>query len=258
MPRNYPPPAAVPGRRRFGAWRGRPAGLAAAIALASAAPLVGQSARSVDLFSAQPVNPSRFAVLARPVGDQDWNLLVLEQLGGARRCWTNRPDGLVEPSLNRFNFAGICSRYIDSNGYSLRVGEQDLAGSYRLRLTQVGDELLLQASTLSDSTDLVVGRGRVPLRDRDGFVQLSLDPGWSLQRRAYRGRGLSHLYFANGESLPVLLARMQPTAPAPTGRGTVLSRLGRTGGGTSPLAALPDRELIPGRPVPLQVIPFRE
>ena len=30
----------------------------------------------------------------------------------------------MDPSLNRFNFTGICSRYIDSNGYSLRIGEQ--------------------------------------------------------------------------------------------------------------------------------------
>ena len=237
----------------------------------------GGGARSADLFASQRVEESRFAILGRAVGRDDWNLLVLEQVAAAPRCWERRSDGLIDPTLNRFNFAGICSRYIDSNGYSLRIGEQDLASSHRLRLVQVGQELRLQASSVDTPTDLLVGRGRVPLRDRDGFVLISLEPGWSLQRRTYQGRGLSHLYFANSDSLPVLLARLQPpsdglassaaglgsSARADRG-GTLLSRLGGLGAtpqSPSPsMGALADRgqQLIPGRPVVLQVIPFRD
>jgi hypothetical protein len=204
---------------------------------------------------------------------------VLEQVAEAPQCWTARPDGLVDPALNRFNFTGICNRYIDSNGYSLRVGEQDLASSYRLRLVQVGNELRLLASTVSNPTDLLVGRGTIPLRDRDGFVRLALEPGWTLQRRTYQGRGLSHLYFANGDNLPALLARLQPDPPAGRAsagaageqRGsTLLSRLGglgttRAAAGLSPGTVASQASLatraplaIPGQPIPLQVIPFRE
>jgi hypothetical protein len=77
-------------------------------------------------------------VLARPVGQADWTLLVLEQIGPQPRCWLPRADGLVDPSLNRFDYSGICGRYLDSNGYSLRAGGVDLAASHRLRLQQQG------------------------------------------------------------------------------------------------------------------------
>jgi hypothetical protein len=264
MPRNYP---LLPASPRPASGYVRP--LLAAAGAAGLTVLTVNGVRGQDLFAAQPVREDRFAILGRPVGADDWNLLVLEQVAAAPRCWTTRPDGLVDPSLNRFNFTGICSRYIDSNGYSLRIGEQDLASTYRLKLVQVGDELILQASSVSNPTDLPVGRGRVPLRDRDGFVQLTLEPGWSLQRRTYQGRSLSHLYFSNGENLPTLLARLQPQSDAVattgTGRGsTLLSRLGSIGNtredGSTGVGALADRGsvAIPGRPVPLQVIPFRD
>ena len=271
MPRNYPLPAASP-RGGSAAMRLHRSALLAAVSLVGLLPLQGPAVRGNDLFAAQSVQESRFAILARPVSRDDWNLLVLEQVAAAPRCWTSRPDGLVDPTLNRFNFAGICSRYIDSNGYSLRVGDQDLAGSHRLKLVQVGGELRLLASSVSSPTDLLVGRGSVPLRDRDAFVQLSLEPGWSLQRRTYQGRGLSHLYFANSDSLPVLLARLQPAATPIASeaggsgdrRSRLLSRLGSLG--SSPqdpadsLGALADRGpvAIPGQPVRLQVIPFRD
>jgi len=272
MPRNYPPPAASSRRASGSASSLRPL-LFAAAGVAGLTALPASGVRGQDLFAAQPLEDSRFIILGRPVGGEDWSLLVLEQVAAAPRCWTTRPDGLVDPSLNRFNFTGICNRYIDSNGYSLRIGEQDLASTYRLKLVQVGEELRLQASSVSNPTDLPVGRGRVPLRDRDGFVQLTLEPGWSLQRRTYQGRSLSHLYFANGESLPTLLARLQPQPEAVAttggtargGRGsTLLSRLGNFGStreeGGAGIGALADRGslAIPGRPVPLQVIPFRD
>ena len=270
MLRNYPLPAVSsrPGIR--GQQRAR---LLAAGGLVGLMALPGAAVRGEDLFASQPLDQVRFAILGRPVGQSDWNLLVLEQLAASPRCWDSRPDGLVDPSLNRFNFTGICSRYIDSNGYSVRIGEQDLASTYRLKLVQVGSELRLLASTVDTPADLLVGRGRVPLRDRDGFVQLSLEPGWSLQRRTYEGRGLSHLYLANSDSLPALLARLQP-ASMPGSRGsvarndrgpsTLMSRLGSLGSTPEaprlPVGAVADRgpRLLPGQPVPLQVIPFRE
>ena len=271
MPRNYPLPARCP---RGAAASGSPLKplLLVAAGVAGLAALPATGARGEDLFAAQPLQESNFAVLGRPVGREDWSLLVLEQLAAEPRCWTARPDGLVDPSLNRFDFTGICNRFIDSNGYSLRIGGQDLASSYRLKLVQVGGELRLQASSVSAPTDLLVGRGRVPLRDRDGFVPLTLEPGWTLQRRTYQGRALSHVYLSNADTLPALLARLQPPPDPDVAAGTgrtaggpmLLSRLGTLGStradGGAAYGSLADRgpEAIPGQPVPLQVIPFRD
>ena len=223
----------------------------AAIAIAAAAsPLPWAGA--ANLFSSQPLDASRFAVLARPVGANNWNLLVLEQIQPEPLCWEQRPDGLVDPALNRFNFTGICSRYLDSNGYSLRIGEQDLASRYRLQLRQSGSELRLEASSPSQAAVLVVAKARVPLRDRDGFVALKLMPGWDLQRRVYGEQTLSHIYFANPTPLPTLLARASGTSTsvqrpplAPPPRLTATTRPSSYG----PIAQGPIR---------LPVIPFRE
>ena len=228
--------------------------LAGAGLVCSALAALSPWARAANVFNSRPLDASRFAVLARPVGNSAWNLLVLEQIQAQPLCWERRPDGLVDPALNRFNFTGICSRYLDSNGYSLRIGDQDLASRYRLQLRQSGAELLLEASTPSDPTVLVVGRAQVPLRDRDGFVALKLEPGWDLQRRAYGEQTLSHIYFANASPLPELVAQAsRPTAAATSGQKLPHASL------RPPLAppSLLAQSLGQG-PVRLPVIPFRD
>ncbi len=181
--------------------------------------------RAAGVFGSSPLDGSRFAVLGRPVGSNGWNLLVLEQIRPEPLCWEKRPDGLIDPALNRFDFTGICSRYLDSNGYSLRVGEQDLVNRYRLRLQQEGRELQLQAMSGDDPTVLVVGRGTVTSRDRDGFVAIELDPGWQLERRTFGEQTLSHVYFANGSPLAQLIAKAAGTPPGGTaGSDSALSR----------------------------------
>jgi len=205
------------------------------------------------LFDSRPLDNSRFAVLARPVGRSDWNLLVLEQVQPQPRCWESRRDGLVDPSLNRFDYTGICNRYLDSNGYSLRVGQEDLATSHRLRLQQVGNVLLLQALSPNQPTALVVGRGEIPRRDREGFVAIQLDPGWELQRRSYGNQTLNHLYFANATTLGQLIVQAEGNRRPPTTMARLASP-GLEGGSGSDLG----RVAIPGRAIALQVIPFRE
>lgn len=243
------------------------AGLAftASAAPAALAPL----ARAKAVFDSRPVETSRFSVLARPVGTDRWNLLVLEQIAAEPLCWEDRPDGLIDPALNRFDYSGICGRYLDSNGYSLRIGEEDLAARYRLRLEQYGDELQLQATSVDSSTRLVVARGKVPLRDRDGFVGLQLDPGWNLQRRVYREQTLNHLYFANATPLGQLLAQAGPETPGPAVKATE-SELSRAVRQVASPFARPERTQPrtpqqsvavtpePGRAIALQVIPYQE
>ena len=147
-----------------------------ALAAGASASLLPQ-VLAADLFTSQPLDQSRFAVLAKPVGRSDWTLLVLEQLAPLPRCWESRADGLVDPALNRFDYTGICSRYLDSNGYSLRVGQNDLGGSYRLRLQQQGPNLQLLAMNPKEATELVVGKGRLSRRDTDLIAQARIEIG---------------------------------------------------------------------------------
>ena len=191
------------------------AGLVLAVAGASSWLGLGGS-QAASLFNSLPLDQSRFAVLAQPVGRSDWKLLVLEQIRPEPRCWQERPDGLIDPALNRFDFTGICSRYIDSNGYSLRVGDSDLGSSHRLRLKQEGNRVALVAFSPSDPTELLVGQGLLPQRDREGFVLIQLEPDWRLQRRAFGSQTLSHVYLANDAPLAQLIARAnQGRSPAP-------------------------------------------
>jgi len=206
----------------------------AGLALLSAG-LVGSQA-AAGVFQSQPLEQERLAVLGQPVGSQGWKLLVLEQLKPAPKCWQERRDGLIDPALNRFNFSGICSRYLDSNGYSLRVGDDDVSPRYRLRLESQGNTLVLLAMSGSHPTELVVGRGAIPLRDRSGFVALKLEPGWQLERRMYGERSLSHVYFANPQPLDGLIAQAERNQARP------VATYGSTRPGNGPIA--------------LQVIPY--
>ena len=206
----------------------------AGLALLSAG-LVGSQA-AAGVFQSQPLEQERLDVLGQPVGSQGWKLLVLEQLKPAPKCWEERRDGLIDPALNRFNFSGICSRYLDSNGYSLRVGDDDVSPRYRLRLESQGNTLVLLAMSGSHPTELVVGRGAIPLRDRSGFVALKLEPGWQLERRMYGKRSLSHVYFANPQPLDGLIAQAERNQARP------VATYGSTRTGNGPIA--------------LQVIPY--
>ena len=220
--------------------------LAAVVVSAAGLLPAAQSARG--LFDSKALQQNRFAVLAQPVGERNWKLLVLEQIKQRPRCWTPRADGLVDPTLNTFNFAGICSRYLDSNGYSLRSGGEDLGSRFRLSLRQRGNSLQLQALNPRQGAPIVVGRATIPRRDRNGFVQIQLDPAWRLERRVYKGRTLSHVYFAHPDPVNRLLAQ------AERGSDSGFSRLGAP---TAPTAPSINQRIASGEPIRLEVIPYR-
>jgi hypothetical protein len=258
-PRSSPDPVVVTMQRNYLGLRRRTARLAlpAALALLGATDLAGFApwGRAAALFDAQPVDQSRFAVLARPVGVEDWSLLVLEQLRPGPLCWQQRSDGLVDPSLTRFDFSGICGRFVDSNGYSLRFGDgaarSDGSEGLRLRLVTVGDELQLQATSPEQAGTLLVGRGPRPSRVRDAFVAIRLEPGWELKRRSYGGALLNHVYFSHASSARDLLAQ-PPGAPGYARRSPLDRRrfppLAPPPPPPLPLAAAPAREPRQSRP----------
>ena len=86
-----------------------------------------------------------------------------------------------------------CNRYIDGNGYSLRIGGDDLGTRYRLSVVNTGRDIELLATPTrnpSQPTLLVARAGGAA----SGFIQLKLEPGWTLKRRAYGKKSLGHLY----------------------------------------------------------------
>ena len=139
--------------------------------LAGAFPLL---AKAAAIFGSQPLDPSRFSVLARPVGNSDWNLVVLEQRAAKPQCWQERNDGQVDSTLTRLDFSAACAQYTDSNGYYLRIDGEELVSNDNLQVRQVGQELQLLATSNGEPTTQVVGRGDLSKRERNAFVALQL------------------------------------------------------------------------------------
>ena len=119
---------------------------------------------------------------------------------------------MVDPLLSTFDFTGVCNRYIDGNGYSLRIGGDDLGTRYRLSVVNTGSDIELLATPTknpSQPTMLVARAGGAA----SGFVQLKLEPGWTLKRRAYGKKSLGHLYVYR-DSAPVTDSSASPAPVA--------------------------------------------
>jgi len=85
-------------------------------------------------------------------------------------------------------------------------------------------------------------------------VKLELEPGWSLERRAYQGRTLSHVYFAHAASTATLLASAGERPSVPAFKSLDLRAPQPPG---SPQLASSRTSLSGDGPIRLQVIPFR-
>lgn len=173
------------------------AGVLAALGVSAwAAVSAGPVARAQSLFQSVELDHQRFAVVAAPIGNGTRaQLNIYEQLNDRRPCFAVN-GGLpaqVEPLLATFDFTGICGRYLDANGYSVRIGDSDLAPGYRLSVVRYpNDNVLLAVPTRTGiGPELVVARTQGP---GTGYLQLVLEPGWQLKRRAYNGRSLGHVY----------------------------------------------------------------
>jgi hypothetical protein len=157
---------------------------------------LAQPAPTTSFFSAAELEGQRFLVVAAPIGTSSrFQLNIYEQVNNKRPCFAVTPGrpAQVNPLLGSFDFTGICGRYIDGNGYSLRVGGSDLATVYRLSvLAENGDTVLMALPTRPGAgPEMVVARA---LGVGSGFLKLELEPGWRLMRRQFRGRNLGHLY----------------------------------------------------------------
>ena len=168
----------------------------AAAGLALAATAAPTALAQGSLFTTVPVELSNFVLVSAPIGQgQRSQLNIYEQRTTKRPCFAVGAGvpAVVDPLLSTFDFTGVCNRYIDGNGYSLRIGGDDLGTHYRLSVVNTGSDIELLATPTknpSQPTMLVARAGRAA----SGFVQLKLEPGWTLKRRAYGKKSLGHLY----------------------------------------------------------------
>ena len=189
--------------------------LAALLPLAGLALVAAGPVRAQSLFGAADLNQSRFVIVSAPIGDGSRaQLNIYEQRSDVRPCFSvqGANPGQVTPLLATFDFTGICNRYIDANGYSVRIGGTDLATVYRLSVVrQNGDMQLLAIPTKSGAgPEMVVARagGQAP-----GFLLLVPEPGWKLMRRSFGGRALGHVYVYS-DSWPAGSAASATPGPA--------------------------------------------
>ncbi len=200
----------------------RLAGLASlASALATTLPL---PAGAQALFGARELPQERFVLVAAPIGDGTRaQLNIYEQITDRRPCFatSGANPARVDPLLGSFDFTGICSRYLDANGYSLRIGGEDLATVYRISVVRSGnDNLLLAAPTRNQpGPEMVVAR----TQGHDaGFLLFMPEPGWKLMRRHFGNRALGHLYIyretwpgaENSTGTGAGSTQVKPVAPA--------------------------------------------
>lgn len=191
------------------------AALGACLPLVMGAPASAQKA----LFLAKDVPQERFILVAAPIGaGERAQLNIYEQLNDRRPCFSTSgaAPAIVNPLLGTFDFTGICNRFIDANGYSLRIGDADLATSYRLSVVREKADTVLLAIPLKAKygEEMVVARthGLVP-----GFLQLKFEPGWVLKRRYFGPRALGHVYIYREPLVDTATTPQPAGAPAAQG-----------------------------------------
>ncbi|MBL1177297.1 DUF3747 domain-containing protein [Pantanalinema sp. GBBB05] len=166
-------------------------------------------------FSQGEVNQNRLIAIAAPIGSgASHQLLVLEQLNNSRSCWQEKGANptQVDPLLLNFDFTNICSRSTDSNGYSVRVGNQDLGWRYSLRIVKQQGNMVLMAVPNTDRNQPPLEIGKTNGMT-NGFAKITLNPGWRFTRRVYNGQTVGHVYLTNDQPLVNLSAIAAATRP---------------------------------------------
>ncbi|MDX2229364.1 MAG: DUF3747 domain-containing protein [Leptolyngbyaceae cyanobacterium bins.349] len=196
-------------------------------------------------------DPSRFVVMASPIGTTgNYKLLIFEQLNNRRQCWgeVGSNPTTIDPLFMQFDFTGICGRSTDSNAYSVRVAGQELGGRYNLRLVRQQNDLVLIGFSLVDKDVQFFEIGRTNGL-ADGYLKIQLDPGWRLTRRTFQGKPVGHLYLTNDRSLTDIANTAKPLLPAPTQRPTVSPP------SPPPIAPSPPSQTLTPVPSPTPVAP---
>jgi hypothetical protein len=145
-----------------------------------------------SLFGQQEVAQNQFILTAAPLSGNRYQLVILQQLSNKRACWAESGN-TVKPLLLDFDFTGICGRFTDSNGYSMRQAGVDLGAQYDFDIVQRGNQLVLLGTKSRDKDAQPIELGRSNGTGQ-GFVKINLDSNWRLAKRTYNGKALGHIY----------------------------------------------------------------
>lgn len=169
-------------------------------------------------FGQKEVDQSKYAVIAMPIAQGGYKLLVVEQVSNKRPCWAENgvQPTVIDPLLATFDFTGICGRSLDSNGYSIRVEQQDLGMQYRLSVEQHGNELHLVGVRNRGAAEAKMFIGRTNGLVPGAFLKIDLDPNWRLTRRTFEERTLGHVYFTSDSMQAALNPTITPSSELPT------------------------------------------
>lgn len=180
------------------------------------------SAIAQSTYGKLEVNQSSLIVLSAPGGRLvPHQLIVIEQLNTTRPCWSesgNRPTE-VTPLLLDFDFTGICNRATDSNGYSVRLADNDQGPRMRLQIRESEGNLFLFGVPNDGSAWIVIGQTYG--KTASGYEKIILNSGWRVTKRTYQGQTLGHYYLTHDMTLAQLQSAGGSTpTPTPTPTGT--------------------------------------
>ena len=164
-------------------------------------------------FTETLVDQTQVIAIARPYGEQKYDLLVIEQIPKKKQCWSESGANpvLVNPLLLNYDFTGICRRSTDSNGYSVRLDGEDYGLEYLLRIVPRGNELVLIAtSRTGKAPELVLGSTQGLA---SGFMKIILKPGWQFTKRTFNNKVLGHFYFSGKQADVLSPSNVKPQSP---------------------------------------------
>lgn len=149
-------------------------------------------------FGQKEMDQDKLIAIAAPLGSSDYQLLIVEQLSDKQPCWSESGANpvLVEPLLLKFDFTGICGRSTDSNGYSIRMADQDLGLHYRLSIVKRDGDLVLVGISNKDRNAPPIEVGRTN-GIHEGFSKIVLEPGWQFTKRTFNDKTLGHVYLSS-------------------------------------------------------------
>lgn len=174
---------------------------------------------SAVTFGQKEIEQSKIIAIAIP-GSTFPKLYVIEQISNARPCWSESGSNpiIVDPLFSTFDFTGICGRAMDSNGYSIRMANQDLGLQYNLRLVQKeNDIVLIGYSFQPNAPQIEIGRTYGISNEP---MKIILNPGWRFTKRTYEGKTLGHTYFTNDLPLSSITSGGGSTINGNTGSST--------------------------------------
>jgi N-acetylmuramoyl-L-alanine amidase len=153
-------------------------------------------------FGQQEVDQNRFVAVAVPHIGSSPHLVIIEQISDSQPCWKESGTNpvTVDPLLLKFDFAGICRRGTDSNGYSIRMADHDLDMQYKLKLVRQNDELVLVGISNTDPNGSVLEIGKTH-GISSGLTKIVLEPGWRFTKRTFNAQVLGHVYLTSDSAL---------------------------------------------------------